>query len=102
MLEPKIAIQLKSLRQPFKKALQTAHELGAKAVEIDAQADIRPKDLTGTGVRQLKKMLEDLHLKVAAIGFDELACLIAEVELKTSVAVLTIAPMTFPRPGGAP
>ncbi|MGE0605711.1 MAG: sugar phosphate isomerase/epimerase family protein [Pirellulales bacterium] len=69
MLDLKLAIQLKSLKMPFKQALLTAHQLGAKAVEIDARGDIRPQDLTNTAVRQLKKTLEDLHLRVAAVGF---------------------------------
>ena len=69
MLQLRVGIQLASLRQPFKKALHTASEMGADAVEIDARGEIRPQDLTRTGTRQLRKMLEDLNLRVAAVGF---------------------------------
>jgi sugar phosphate isomerase/epimerase len=65
----KIGIQLKSLRLPFKAALQTAQRLGAAAVEIDARGEIRPHEMTETGLRQLRKMLEDLNLRVAAVGY---------------------------------
>ena len=65
----KIGIQLKSLRLPFKSALKTAAELGAQAVEIDARGEFRPNELTGTGLRQLRKMLEDLNLRVCAVGY---------------------------------
>lgn len=64
-----IAIQTASLRQPLKKALHTAATLGASAVEIDARTEIIPAELTRTGVRHLRKMLEDLNLRVAALTF---------------------------------
>jgi len=65
----KIAIQLRSLRLPLKRALQTAAQLGAVAVEIDGRDEIRPDELSQTGRRQFRKMLEDLNLRVAAVGF---------------------------------
>lgn len=69
MLTIRIGIQLASLRQPFKQALQTAKRLGAQAVEIDARGELKPEDLTGTALRQVRKMLDDLQLKVSAVGF---------------------------------
>ena len=65
----KVGIQLASLRQPFKKALHTAARLGADAVEIDLRQGLRPAELTGTALRQVRKMLEDLNLQVCAAGF---------------------------------
>lgn len=65
----KIGIQLKSLRLPFKKALAKAAELGAEAVEVDARDEVRPSEMSQTGVRQLKKMLGDLGLSVCAVSF---------------------------------
>jgi len=50
-------------------ALQTAARLGATGIEIDARTDIRPKELTDTGRRQLKKWMDDLNLRVAAVRF---------------------------------
>ena len=64
-----IGIQLASLRLPFKKALHTAAQLGAEGVEIDARGAIRPDELSRTGVRQLRKLLADLNLRVSAVGF---------------------------------
>lgn len=69
MPQIKIGIQLTSLRQPFKKALHTAARLGARAVEIDARGEIRPEQVSQTGIRQIRKMLEDLDLRVCAVGF---------------------------------
>jgi len=67
MPQLKLGIHLPSLRLPFKKALLTAAEFDA--VEIDARTDVRPEELSGTGLRQVRKMLEDLNLKVAAVRF---------------------------------
>ncbi|MEM7479028.1 MAG: sugar phosphate isomerase/epimerase family protein [Planctomycetota bacterium] len=63
------AIHLGCLKQPFKKALQTASRLGAQGVEIDVRSMLRPEELSDTGRRQLKKMMSDLNLKVAGIRF---------------------------------
>jgi sugar phosphate isomerase/epimerase len=65
----KIGIQLASLRLPFKQALHTAGELGAEAVEIDARGDLQPGQLSQTGLRQLRKMLEDRNLRVGSVTF---------------------------------
>src|SRR5687768_9847990 len=69
MLQMKIGIQLASLRLPFKKALATAARLGADAVEIDARGEIKPADFTRSAARQVRKMLDDLNLRVCAVSF---------------------------------
>ncbi len=69
LLRLRIGIQLASLRVPFRKALPLAAQLGADAVEIDARGELRPQDLSGTAVRQVRKLLEDHRLQVAAVGF---------------------------------
>lgn len=65
----RIGVRLDSLRQPFKQALKTAAQLGANAVEINARDHVRPSSLSGTALRQLRKMLEDLRLEVSAVAF---------------------------------
>jgi sugar phosphate isomerase/epimerase len=69
MLKLKKGLHLESLRQPFRKALMTASEIGAQGVEINGRTELRPAELTRTGVRHLKKILNDLKLKVSAIHF---------------------------------
>ncbi len=64
-----LGIQLASLRQPFEKALHTAARLGARAVEIDARNEVFSPELSQTALRQLRKMLADLNLRVCAVGF---------------------------------
>lgn len=65
----KVGIQLASLKLPLKKALHTAAELGAEGVEIDARGEVRPCALSRTGVRELRKILEDHNLRVTAVRF---------------------------------
>jgi len=66
--ELKIAAELAGLRLPLKKALPLVAELGVRAVEIDARGEITPQ-LSRTGVRQLRKMLDDHRLRVSAVRF---------------------------------
>ena len=64
-----IAINLAELRLPLRKALLAARRLGAKAVEIDARGELRPQDLSDTGLRELRKILNEADLRVAAVTF---------------------------------
>ena len=65
----KIGIQTRSLRQPLRQALVTASRLGASGVEIDARHELRPSDLSRTGLREFQKLLDDLNLRVSAVAF---------------------------------
>lgn len=65
----RLSVQLRSLRLPFRQALQTAGELGADGVEIDLRNELRPEELTQTGIRHLKKILSDYNLKIASVRF---------------------------------
>src|SRR5262245_6285817 len=69
MLQIKLGLELASLRIPLRKGLLIARELGAEAVEIDLRNQLRPNDLSRTGVRHLRKMLDDLNLRISAVAF---------------------------------
>ncbi|MDP6466736.1 MAG: sugar phosphate isomerase/epimerase family protein [Pirellulaceae bacterium] len=69
MPQLRVGIQLSNLRLPFKKALLTAAKLDADAVEIDARFQLKPGEFTRTGIRQIRKRLDDHNLRVCAIGF---------------------------------
>jgi sugar phosphate isomerase/epimerase len=65
----KIAVQLSCLRMPFRKALIAAAKMGAQGVEIDARGALRPQELSRTGLRDLRRLLEDHNLRVSAVSF---------------------------------
>lgn len=69
MLQLKTGVQLKTLRQPLKKALQTASKLGFDAVEIDGRSELPTSEMGRTATRHLRKMLEDLNLQVCSLSF---------------------------------
>jgi len=69
MLKLKKSIFLDTLRQPFKTAIVTAAKLGADAVEINGRTEIKPEDISRTGVRHIRKLLSDQQLSVSAIHF---------------------------------
>jgi len=54
---------------PLRVAIARAAQIGAKFVQIDARNDVRPSELSATGVRQLRKMLDDFNLRVASVRF---------------------------------
>jgi sugar phosphate isomerase/epimerase len=65
----KIGIQTRTLRQPLRRAIATAAELGADGVEIDARRELPPGELSQTGLRQFRKLLADHRLGVSAVSF---------------------------------
>jgi sugar phosphate isomerase/epimerase len=69
MLALKIGIQTASLRQQLRQSVQTAASLGADAVEIDARKELLPALQSQTALRQFRKMLDDLNLRVCALAF---------------------------------
>jgi sugar phosphate isomerase/epimerase len=69
VLRVRVGVQTASLRLPFKQALLTASKLGAEAVEIDGRTELPPQEMNHTAVRHLRKMLDDLRLRVAAVAF---------------------------------
>jgi sugar phosphate isomerase/epimerase len=74
----KIGVQLSSFGKPFRLAIQMAAALGVDSIEIDARRDLRPTEVSGTALRQIRKLLADLNLRVVSVrfatrrGYDEL------------------------------
>jgi sugar phosphate isomerase/epimerase len=69
VLQIKVGVQLASLRLPLKQGLLTAARMQADAVEIDLRSDLPTGELSRSGVRQLRKMLDDLNLRISAASF---------------------------------
>jgi sugar phosphate isomerase/epimerase len=65
----RIAAQTRAFAQPFKKALHTVAAIGCDGVQFDARNEVRPPELSETGLRQLLKMLDDLNLRVGSLIF---------------------------------
>lgn len=65
----RVGVQLSGLKLPFKEALHAAARMGAEAIEIDARYELKPSELVGTALRQVRKLLEDLNLRVASVRY---------------------------------
>ncbi len=69
MIGSPVAVQTRCLSAPLKQALHIAAQIGCDGVQIDAREELRPRDLSDTGLRQLRKMLDDLNLRVGSLAF---------------------------------
>ena len=69
MLTLQVGVQTVSLGRPLKNGLIAAAKMGADAVEIDARSELRSEVQSQTAIRQFRKMLGDLNLKIAALAF---------------------------------
>lgn len=69
MIGVRIAIQTKCLAQPLRQALHTAGRLEAEGVQIDLRQELPVAELSDTAIRQLRKMLDDLNLRVGSVAF---------------------------------
>ena len=69
MLQLKKGLRLECLRQPFRKAMESAARIGADAIEVNGRTELKPRDMSRTAVRHLKKMLADYQLTISAVNF---------------------------------
>lgn len=69
MLQIKVGVQLASLKLPLKQGLLTAARMQADAVEIDLRGDLPAGELSRSALRALRKMMDDLNLRVSAAAF---------------------------------
>jgi len=86
-----VGVQLSSFGLPFKQAIQVASALGADSIEIDARSDLRPTELTATALRQIRKLLNDLNLRVVAVRFQTSRGYDCADDLERRVAATKIA-----------
>lgn len=69
MIGVRIAVQTRCFAQPLKQALHTAAQIGCDGVQIDSRTELSPRDLSDTAVRQVRKMLDDLNLRLSSVAF---------------------------------
>ncbi len=69
MITVKFGLETRSLRQPLRRALVTAAELGAVGVEIDLRSELPLADLSQSAIRQFRKLLGDYNLRLAAVSY---------------------------------
>ncbi len=82
----RVGVQLAAFKLPFKMAVQAAARMGADAVEIDARLGMRPSEVVGTALRQVRKLLEDLNLRVASVRYATRRGYACEEELERRIA----------------
>ncbi len=118
MLSMKVGVQLASLGLPLQAALPRIAQMGATAVEIDARGELKPREISRTGLRQIRKWLDDYGLRVSAVsfrtrrGYDVLQDLQPRIDatkdalrfahdLGCSVVVNQVGPITKPDPASS-
>lgn len=69
LISSRIALQTKCLAQPLRQALHTAGRLGCDGVQLDLRHELPAAELSDTAVRQVRKLLEDLNLRVGPASF---------------------------------
>jgi sugar phosphate isomerase/epimerase len=70
MAELNLAIRLDSLGLPLKRAFDVAAQMGIRSVELNGRSEVHPEAMTDTGLRHLKKMLDERNLTVASLRFE--------------------------------
>jgi inosose dehydratase len=65
----RLAVPIHCLAGDFRRALTAANDLGVGGIEIDGRHGMDLLALTDTGIRQIRKWLDDAGLRVAAVSF---------------------------------
>ena len=69
MNSSRLAVPVLPLASDFRRSLTIAREFGAGGIEIDGRHGIDLVTLSDTGIRQIRKWLDDAGLHVAAVSF---------------------------------
>ena len=65
----RLSVATAALSTDLRTALKRARDLGVRGVEIDARSGLDPEHLSQTGLRQIRKWLDDEGLVVSAVAF---------------------------------
>lgn len=65
----RLAVASVALSSDLRTALKRARELGVRGVEVDARGGLDPEQVSQTGLRQIRKWLDDEGLVVSAVAF---------------------------------
>ena len=63
-----IAATTRCFRQPLKRAIRTAAEIGATGVHLTGGDELRPNEFSQSGRKQFLHMLGEFGLKVAGVS----------------------------------
>lgn len=64
-----LSVSTVALSSDLRTALKRARNLGFRGVEIDARGGLNPEQVSQTGLRQIRKWLDDEGLVVSAVAF---------------------------------
>lgn len=84
----RLAVATRCLELPLRTALQVAADCGAEGVQFDLRDELRPAELSESGRRDLRHLLEELGLQVAGTTFALRRALADEYELDRRIAAL--------------
>ncbi len=65
----RIGIQTASLRQPLRRALESAGRIEADGVQVDLRHELPLADCSATALREIRKRLDDFGLKLASASY---------------------------------
>jgi len=65
----RLSVAAVSLSSDLRTVLARARQLGVRGVEVDARGGLEPDQLTQTGLRQIRKWLDDEGIVVSAVAF---------------------------------
>lgn len=69
MTTVRIGLPTRAFRQPVRRALATAAQLGADGVEIDLRSELPLAEMSQSAIRQFRKLLDDYNLRLAAASY---------------------------------
>lgn len=65
----KIGVPTRALRLPLRRAIEVAAQTAADGVEIDLRTEFPLADLSQTAIREIRKLSDDLRLKIGVVHY---------------------------------
>jgi sugar phosphate isomerase/epimerase len=92
----RLAVATAPFSQPLRQSIQTASRIGAQGIHLNARNEVRPTDLSDTGLRQFLHELTEDGLSVASLSFPTRRSFYDQDQLEARVSAAKIA-MDFAR-----
>ena len=65
----RLSVPAAALSPDLRTAIDAARRLGVRGIEVDARGGLEPTEVSRTGLRQIRKWLDDAGLGVSAVAF---------------------------------
>lgn len=83
-----VALATRALKEPLRRSVRFASDTGVTGIQFDAREELKPGELSETGIRQFRHQIGELGLHVASLAFPTRRSFYDEEQLDARIAAI--------------